>query len=229
MFLTPLTRPRIPLHPSGPGRLPMSSTVPPVAPPPASPSPEELTVLLGRIEKDPDARARVFEAVYRDLRKIAGAVLHGDGRGSVQPTDLLHSAFLKLVAGDRDYATRQHFFAVAGHAMRQVLVDHVRARDAAKRGGELVRADASAIDRVARSFEERGILLLDLDAALKRLEAVDADAARMAVLVLFAGLSKGEAAAVLGIPARSAVRVWALARARLERWLNGYGPDVEPA
>ncbi len=74
MFLTPLTRPRIPLHPSGPGRLPMSTTVPPVAPPPASPSPEELTVLLGRIEKDPDARARVFEAVYRDLRKIAHSV-----------------------------------------------------------------------------------------------------------------------------------------------------------
>jgi RNA polymerase sigma factor (TIGR02999 family) len=208
----------------------MSARVPPEdvapAPGPPPPPPDDLTLLLGRIERDPAARQRVFEAVYRDLRRIAGAVLHGGGRGSIQPTDLLHSAFVKLVAGDRDYATRQHFFAVAGHAMRQVLVDHVRARDAAKRGGELKRADASAIDRVAKSFEERGIVLLDLDAALARLEAVDADAARMAVLVLFAGLSRGEAAELLGIPPRSAVRVWAFARSRLERWLHGYGPDA---
>lgn len=234
MFLTPLTRARIPIHPRNFGRLPMSATLPPVertrgAEGGPTATPEELTVLLGRIEKDPAARERVFETVYRDLRKIAGAVLHGGARGSIQPTDLLHSAFLKLVAGDRGYATRQHFFAVAGQAMRQVLVDHVRARDAAKRGGDLERADASAIDRVARSFEEKGILLLDLDAALRRLEAVDPDAARMAVLVLFAGFSHGEAAELVGVPPRSAVRLWALARSRLERWLNGYGPDVEPA
>jgi RNA polymerase sigma factor (TIGR02999 family) len=185
-----------------------------------------VTLLLQRMAAgDAAARDAVFAALYRDLRAIAGMVLRNDGRGSVQPTDLLHGAFLKLVDGPRTYATRKHFLDVASLAMRSVLIDHVRAREAKKRGGDLARdPEASAIDRVARSYEERGIALVDLDDALNRLEALDPEAARMATLVLFGGLARGEATAVMGLTERTGARVWGFARARLERWLAAYGP-----
>lgn len=187
--------------------------------------PDDLTTLLGRMDDDPAVRDQVFAAVYRQLRDLAAAVLHPHREQTLQPTDLLHAAYVRLVADRRPYATRKHFFCVAAQAMKQALVDHVRRRDAEKRGGDLGRADASALEQVARSFEEKGLLLLDLDAALTRLGAVDPEAERMAVLVLFGGFSRTEAAELLGLSGRSGDRVWAFARARLERALSGWGPD----
>lgn len=198
----------------------------------AADPPEDLTNLLGRIATDPAARDAAFRAVYRDLHRIASAHLHRAGESSVQPTDLLHAAYLRLVRSSRDYRGRQHFFAVAALAMKHTLVDHVRKRRtrpviAERPHDPDAEPGGSYLDRVAASFEERGIALLDLDDALKALEALDAQAAELAVLVLFGGFSRSEAAELMGLSQRTGDRVWAFARARLERSLAAYGP-TEP-
>lgn len=198
-------------------------------------SEDDLTALLGRISNDKDAREVAFRAVYRDLHRIANAQLRRSGEGSVQPTDLLHAAYLRLVRTPQDFRGRQHFFAVAALAMKQALIDHLRQRKRRpateatpndqgtdQAGGE--EAGTSYFDRVAMSFEERGIALLDLDLALAALEATDPQAAQLAILVLFGGFSRADAAELMGLSARTGDRVWAFARARLERALAAYRP-----
>ncbi|MCA9729813.1 MAG: RNA polymerase subunit sigma-70, partial [Candidatus Eisenbacteria bacterium] len=134
-----------------------------------SPRSGDLTLLLQSVSgEDPESVARVFEIVHRELRDVAAGHLRRERRGhSLQPTALVHEAYLRLIGNnDEHWEHRAHFFGVAARAMRQVLVDHARARGAAKRGGDWERVTLD--DRVDEA-EESGVDLLDLDDALRRL------------------------------------------------------------
>jgi RNA polymerase sigma factor (TIGR02999 family) len=147
---------------------------------------------------------------------------------TLQATALVHDAFLKLVDQTRvDWQDRAHFFAIASQAMRRILVDHARARAAAKRGAGAARVSS---DVTAIAGEERPLSpedLLSLDDALRELAAIDADQARIVELRYFGGLTIDEAAEALGISPATLKREWSLARAWLRRRLTGRSRDGE--
>lgn len=163
-----------------------------------------------------EARERLIELVYGELRKIAGAHMRGERRGgTLDATGLVHEAFLRLVPQTRvDWRDRTHFFGLASTCMRRVLVDRARARAAAKRdpeGYRLTEAPAPATP------EE----LLDLDRALERLGAEHPRLARVVEMRYFAGLELSEIAECLAVSERTLKRDWAFARAWLLRELEG--------
>jgi RNA polymerase sigma factor (TIGR02999 family) len=184
------------------------------------PARSEVTLLLRRISAgDAAARDRLIELVYAELRRLAGFHLRGAAGGTLQPTALVHVAWLRLQGGDGHvFESSRHFLGVASKAMRSVLVDHVRARRTAKRGaGE----PASALDEAVAYLEAGEVELLDLDAALGALESDDAELARVVELRFFGGLSHEEIAAAEGCSLSTVERRWRLARARLRRELAG--------
>ena len=147
--------------------------------------------------------------VYDHLHNLARRI-HQERRGSdtVQPTVLLHEAWEKVSSSKQAFASRAHFMAVAAKAMRQILVDHARARNAQKRGGDAVRhTTLSGVGDDPASL----IDVLALDDALSGLEALDADAAQVVVLRAFGGLTVGEVAEVLGRSVRGVERTWRFA------------------
>lgn len=154
--------------------------------------------------------------VYQELRGLATAHL-GKERSdhTLQATALVHEAYLRMV-GQRSagWEDRTQFFAAASAVMRRVLVDHARARKAAKRGGGRQR---SALDDVVTCFEERAYNLVALNEALERLATVDERMARVVELRFFGGLTVAEAATVVNVPQRTVERDWTLAKA----WLRG--------
>ena len=176
---------------------------------------------------DRSARDRLFELVYDRLRRIARSQLGRGGRPDLlDTTSLVHEAFLKLVDRERtDWNDRVHFFAVASRAMRQVVVDTVRARRRAKRGGGVVPVELreSQVLLPARSID-----LLDLDRALDRLAALDERLGRLVELRFFGGLSEVEAAAMLGVSERTLRRDWLKAKGLLLTLLadRGSGPPA---
>jgi RNA polymerase sigma factor (TIGR02999 family) len=178
----------------------------------------EATLLLRRIaDGDAAARERLVELVYGELRRLAERQLRGERGGTLQPTALVHEAWLKL-AGAEDFADRRHFFAVASRAMRSVLVDHVRARRAQKRGGD---ERPTALDETVAFLEAGETDLLDLNVALEELERDDPELARLVELRFFGGLSHEEIAAAEGASLSTIERRWRLARARLAQRLGG--------
>jgi RNA polymerase sigma factor (TIGR02999 family) len=182
----------------------------------------EVTSILSAIEAgDPQAAAHLLPLVYDELRKLAAARLAAEKPGqTLQPTALVHEAYLRLV-GDgqpRAWNGRVHFFAAAAEAMRRILVENARRRRRKKRGGERARVDLDAVAPVAPALDDD---LLDLDDALTRLAETDPTAAELVKLRYFAGLSIPQAAEALGIGARSADRLWAYARAWLRDALSG--------
>jgi RNA polymerase sigma factor (TIGR02999 family) len=165
----------------------------------------------------PHAAAELLPVVYAELRRLAAHRLAGEKAGhTLQPTALVHEAYLRLVGGDqpRGWSGRGHFFAAAAQAMRRILVESARRKQADKRGCGRVRADVDVAGLVA---PEQADELLAVHEALEGLAATDPQAAELVQLRYFAGLSIPEAAEVLGIGARSADRVWAFARAWLRR------------
>jgi len=180
---------------------------------------EQLRALRG---SDPRASDRLVRLVYGELRRQAARLLRRERRDhTLVPTALVHEAFLRLVGQAADYENRCQFFAVAAHMMRRVLVDHARARAAAKRprGDLRVTLDGERLPPVA----PRHVDLLSLDAALKRLAALDARQARIVELRYFAGLTAAETADVLGVSLATVKREWSVARAWLCRHLTGGG------
>jgi RNA polymerase sigma factor (TIGR02999 family) len=165
---------------------------------------------------DPKAAAELLPLVYDELRQLAAARLAEEKPGqTLQPTALVHEAYLRLV-GDgpkRDWSGRGHFFSAAAEAMRRILVDQSRRRQAAKRGGQVGREEFHESLIVA---PEVGDDILAVNDALKRLAVIDPAAARLVDLRFFAGLTMQEAADALGISVRSAQDVWAYARS----WLH---------
>jgi RNA polymerase sigma factor (TIGR02999 family) len=184
----------------------------------------EVSQILDAIsEGDPSAAAQLLPLVYAELRRFAAAQLAGEPPGhTLQPTALVHEAYLRLVgpADERRWNSRGHFFGAAAQAMRRILIESARRKQRIKHGGELQRQDLEEFDVPVTPPPEE---LLALDEALARLAAEDADAARIVDLHFFAGLSIDEAADALGVSRATAYRQWAYARAWLRCELGGEG------
>jgi RNA polymerase sigma factor (TIGR02999 family) len=184
----------------------------------------EITHILEAINQgDPNAAAQLLPLLYAELRRLAAAKLAQEAPGqTLQPTALVHEAYLRLVgtSTEQHWNSRGHFFGAAAEAMRRILVESARRKQRLKHGGELQRLDLEDYDvPVAPPAEE----LLALDEALARLAADDPDAARIVDLRFFAGLSIEEAAEALGVSRATANRQWAYARAWLRCELGGEG------
>jgi RNA polymerase sigma factor (TIGR02999 family) len=186
----------------------------------------EVTRILDQIQLgDANAASQLLPLVYEELRRLARKKLAQEKPGqTVQATALVHEAYLRLVGNSEEphWDNRRHFFAAAAEAMRRILVDNARRKQAYKHGGGRQRRDLDAEALIAP--EPNGDLLA-LDAALDRLSEHDPLKARLVELRYFAGLTGEQAAAVLGMSASSADRQWVFTRAWLRREL-GFG--VEP-
>lgn len=173
-----------------------------------------------------DARAldRLLPLVYAELRGVAARQLRRERDGhSLQPTALVHEAYLRLVDQQKvDWRSRAHFFGVAAQVMRRVLVDHARRRMAGKRGDGI---RPVSIDRAIEAPVADRIAILDLDDALGRLEQLDAGLAQIVELRAFGGLTIEEAAHVLNVSPSTAKRDWRTAKAWLTRELGAAGSD----
>jgi RNA polymerase sigma factor (TIGR02999 family) len=171
---------------------------------------------------DRGALDRVIPLVYAELRKIAARQLRREpGSQPIEPTELVHALFLQLV--EQRHATwenRAQFFAVVGQLMRRILVDHARARHAAKRGGRAVRVSLSDDSPRQPAPDAQVSDVLAIDAALARLAAQDPEQAQVVELRFFAGLSVEETATALGRSPRTIKREWRVAKAWLYRELH---------
>ena len=181
---------------------------------------EQVTVLLARARSDEAAASALFGLVYEDLRALASARMrHERPDHTLQATALVSEAFVRLVGPcDLTFVDRQHFFRIAAEAMRRVLIDHSRARLAEKRGG-------GGGARVPIHEDEIGLAtdparLLALDEAMVTLAKEDPRAEEMVRLRFFAGLSVEQAAELMGVSPRTALRDWGFARARLTELLK---------
>jgi RNA polymerase sigma factor (TIGR02999 family) len=170
---------------------------------------------------DSAAAAELLPLVYDELRGLAAARMAAETPDhTLQPTALVHEAYLRLVGGGqpRDWGGRGHFFAAAAEAMRRVLIDHARARRADKRGGGRERL---ALDTVVEWVERtHRIDLVGLDDALGRLKALDPRPARVVELRFFGGCEMGEIAEHLGVSLSTVEKDWRLARAWLHSQLK---------
>jgi RNA polymerase sigma factor (TIGR02999 family) len=175
-----------------------------------------VTNILSAIEQgDPQAAEQLLPLVYDELRKLAAQKLAQEKPGqTLQATALVHEAYLRLVDTEkvRRWESRGHFFAAAAEAIRRILVDAARRKRRPKHGGDRRRVDECAADEAISPPDTD---LLALNEALEKLAAEDKESADLVKLRYFAGLSLAEAAEVLGLPARTAGRRWAYARAWL--------------
>jgi len=184
---------------------------------PSTPTPSsgEITRLLRAWrEGEPAALDLLLPLVYEELRRLAASRMRGNrGSDTLQPTALVHEAFLRLVGQSIDWQDRGHFFAVASKAMRRVAVDHWRAHGALKRGGDQPRLALEEQGEAA--VEPPSVDLMALDDALSRLEQMNPQQARVVELRYFGGLSLEEIAEALDRSRSSVFRDWRAARAWL--------------
>jgi RNA polymerase sigma factor (TIGR02999 family) len=182
----------------------------------------EVTRILSAIEQgDPSSAEQLLPLVYDELRRLAAGKMAQENPGhTLGATALVHEAYLRLVDVDRarHWKSRGHFFAAAAEAMRHILVDRARRKQAEKRGGNRERVEFDEANLAAAEDAEE---VLAVDEALAGLAAADAQAAELIKLRYFAGLSIPEAAEALNLSPRSADRLWAYARAWLRRALGG--------
>jgi RNA polymerase sigma factor (TIGR02999 family) len=182
----------------------------------------DVTALLVAWAKgDEEARDRLIPLVYDDLRRRAAGYLRRERPGhTLDPTALVHEAFLRLVdQGQAGFESRSHFLAIAARVMRQVLVDHARTRQAAKREGGRRKVSLDEAPLLSVSDDASGDLL-DLEEALQRLGALDPRKVEIVEMRYFGGLSVDETAEVLGLSPATIKRDWSLARAYLHRHLT---------
>jgi RNA polymerase sigma factor (TIGR02999 family) len=186
-------------------------------------STQEITRLLADWSGgDPAALEKLTPLVYAELRRIARRQMRDERPGhTLQATALVNEAFIRLGGGDgADWHDRSHFYAVCAQVMRHVLIDHARAHTRDKRGGG---APHVALDEAAFVAGEGAAELVALDEALRGLEAVDPQKARVVELRYFAGLGIEETAEVLGISPTTVRREWRRAKAWLYRAISGEG------
>jgi RNA polymerase sigma factor (TIGR02999 family) len=187
----------------------------------------DVTQILNAIEQgDPHAAAQLLPLVYDELRKLAAQKLAHEPPGqTLDATALVHEAYLRLVGqGDATpWSSRGHFFAAAAEAMRRILVENARRKQALRRGGDRQRLD---LDGAEPSTPPADDDLLDLDAALEKLAGKDPVKAELVKLRYFAGLTMEQTAAVLDIAPATAYRYWDYARAWLHQEIVG---DEEPS
>jgi RNA polymerase sigma factor (TIGR02999 family) len=183
-----------------------------------------LTGILNAVDKgDSQAAEQLFPRIYDELRNIAAAKLAQEKPGqTLQPTALVHEAYLRLVgpAGGRMWDSRVHFFAAAAESMRRILIDKARHKRRQKRGGDRRRVK---LDPAQLSYLSPAEDLLDLNDALDALAAEDPQAAQFVKLRYFAGLTIEEAAEMVGLSRSAACEHWAYARAWLRRRLRSLG------
>lgn len=187
----------------------------------SEPGPGDITLLLSRARSnDAQAAEELFQRLYGELRALAGAAMQRDRAGNtLQPTAIVHEAWIKLAApGALHVNDREHFLALAAKAMRQVLVDHARAKESEKRGGG---REAISLHDEAAPAGMPEIDVLVLEEALERLAQYSTLKARVVELRFFGGLSIDEVARVTGISASSVDREWSFARAWLSEALAG--------
>ena len=176
----------------------------------------EVTRLLAELEsRKEDASPRLFELLYPELRRMAQHHFANERvEHSLQATALVHEAYLRLVGGEVQWQNRAHFFGVASGVMRRILVDHVRAKRAAKRPDSRQRV---ILDEALIISNENFELILDVDEALSRLALRDARQSRIVELRYFGGLTVEEVAEVLDVSINTVKRDWFVAKA----WLHG--------
>ena len=183
-------------------------------------SPRNVTALLGDWSRgDRTALNQLLPLVYAELRHVAERQLRKERADhTLQPTALVHEVFIRLVdQRQADWQNRAHFFGVSAQVMRRILVDHARRHGASKRGDGVPCVPIDEAREVAASNE---IPILALDHALSRLEAIDAELARIVELRAFGGLTIEEAAHVLSVSPSTAKRDWRTAKAWLARELG---------
>ena len=181
-------------------------------------------LLLAWGQGDQAALETLMPLVYDELRKVAGRHLRGQRPGhTLQTTALVNEAYLRLIdASQVQWQNRAHFFAVAAHLMRRILVDFARTRNYLKRGGGAQQVSLAEAVAVA---PEQGADLLALDEALSRLQALNERQAQVVELRYFGGLSEEETAEALKVSVRTVRRDWNFARVWLHRELTGRGSD----
>jgi len=192
----------------------------------------EITQLLANMKLgNADAEARLISLLYRDLRRVAGSHMRNERADhSLQPTALVHEAYLRLrKVHSIDWQSRSHFLAVAAHTMRQILVDHARAKHAGKRGLEWnqVSIEVGELSAAPESI----VNIVELDEALGRLETFDQRQAKVVEMRFLGGLSEDEIGAQLGISERTVKREWRIAKAWLYHELSQTtrSPSARPA
>lgn len=180
--------------------------------------PPDITQLLQSWRTgDSDAETQLLEQIYPVLRRLAQQRLSRSGQLTLVATELANDAYFKLVEQrDAAFQNRVHFFAIAAHVIRRLLVDHLRERSALKRGGDVLRVTLQAGQDVAAVTPDLADAL-DLDRLLERLERINARAAKGVELRFFGGLTIEETAEAIGVSLPTAKRDWQFARA----WLHG--------
>lgn len=184
-------------------------------------SSDEVTQLLINYGKgDRSALDEMLPLVYGELRRLANYYLKKERQEhTLQPTALVHEAYLRLVNQEHvDWKNRAQFFGLAAEMMRRILLNHARDRVAGKRGGKAERVSLSEVDR---SAQIKDMDLIALDNALNQLEAMDSRKSKIVEMKFFSGLTTEEIAEILQISAATVKREWALSRAWLFRWVKG--------
>ena len=179
------------------------------------------TALLQRMAAGhADAAEELLPLLYGELHALASGYMAGERKHhTLQPTALVHEAWIRLTGDAQDWQNRAHFVGVAARAMRRVLVDHARRRNAEKRGGDLRRV---GLDAALDLFEEAGPDLVVLNESLERFERVDPELARLVELRFFGGASSQDIAEVLGVSSRTVERGWKTAQAWLRADIAGH-------
>jgi RNA polymerase sigma factor (TIGR02999 family) len=188
---------------------------------------EDVTQVLEQIRNgDQRAADRLLPLVYDEFRALARHYLAQErANHTLQPTALVHEAYMKLVDQTRvDWQGRSHFFAVAAQAMRRILVDHARSRQREKRGGGRARV---VLDEAVALSPQKDEDVIALDEALERLAKLDPRQAKVVELRFFGGLGVEEVAHALGVSKRTVEGDWTFARAWLSRELRGTDPSAE--
>lgn len=178
------------------------------------------TLLVRWREGDRQALEELMPLVYEELRRLARHYLRQERSDhTLQSTALVHEAYLRLAGGNApNWQNRAHFFGVAAHIMRQILVEHARGRDAAKRGGNVCKL---ALDDAVAPLQQIDVDVVALDRALTELTELDAQQGRIVELRFFGGLTIEDTSEVLGISPATVKREWVTARAWLYRAMTG--------
>jgi RNA polymerase sigma factor (TIGR02999 family) len=181
----------------------------------------DVTRILSAIQQgDPSAADQLLPLVYEELRRLAAQRLTREKAGqTLEPTALVHEAYLRLVAAEnaQHWNSRGHFFAAAAEAMRRILVDQARHKGSQKAGGDCQRVDLAGVEPAVPGPQ---LDLLALDEALARLEKADPRAAAVVKLRFFAGLTMPQVAEALDISLATAENDWAYAKCTLRLWLG---------
>ncbi len=181
------------------------------------------TLLVRWREGDRQALEELMPLVYDELRRLARHYLRQERSDhTLQSTALVHEAYLRLAGGNApNWQSRAHFFGVAAHIMRQILVEHARGRDAAKRGGNVCKL---ALDDAVAPLQQIDVDVVALDKALTELSELDAQQGRIVELRFFGGLTIEDTSEVLGVSPATVKRDWVTARAWLHRAMTGEAP-----